>query len=51
MYFFLFGRGYDWLFWGGGCFDVMYVEWCGVCDFVVVSAVEVFVDYCGVYVL
>ena len=28
----------------------MYVEWCGNCYFVVISVVEVCVDYGGVYV-
>ena len=32
------------------CFGVMYCEWYGVCDFVVLSAVEVCADYCGVNV-
>ena len=35
---------------GKCCFGVMYCEWCGVCDFVVLSAVEVCVDYGGVNV-
>ena len=30
------------------CFGVMYGEWHGVCDFIVVSVVEVCVDYGGV---
>ena len=28
----------------------MYVEWYGVCNFVVISVIEVCVDYGGVYV-
>ena len=32
------------------CFGVMYGEWYGVCDFVVLSVVEVCVDYDGVNV-
>ena len=32
------------------CFGVMYCEWYGVCDFVVLSAVEVCTDYGGVNV-
>ena len=30
---------------GGGCFGVMYGDWYGVCDFVMLSVVEVCVDY------
>ena len=30
---------------GGCCFGVMYCEWYGVCDFVVLSVVEVCADY------
>ena len=33
---------------GECCLGVMYIEWCS--DFVVVSPVEVFVDYSDVYV-
>ena len=32
----------------GCCFGVMYCEWYGVCDFVVLSVVEVCADYVGV---
>ena len=32
------------------CFGVVYVEWYGVCDFVVPSVVEICVEYGGVYV-
>ena len=35
---------------GKCCFGVMYGEWYGVCDFVVLSIVEVCVDYGGVNV-
>ena len=35
---------------GECCFGVMYCEWYGVCDFVVLSVVEVFADYGGVNV-
>ena len=37
---------------GGGecCFGVMHCEWYGVCDFVVLSVVEVCADYGGVNV-
>ena len=35
---------------GECCFGVMYGEWYGVCDFVVLSVVEVCVDYGGVNV-
>ena len=33
---------------GECCFGVMYGEWYGVCDFVVLSVVKVCVDYGGV---
>ena len=33
---------------GECCFRVMYCEWYGVCDFVVLSVVEVCADYGGV---
>ena len=36
---------------GECCFGVMYCEWYGVCDFVVLSVVELCVDYGGVNVL
>ena len=36
---------------GECCFGVMYCEWYGVCDFVVLSVVEVCADYGGVNVL
>ena len=37
--------------WSGECcFGVMYCEWYGVCDFVVLSVVEVCADYGGVNV-
>ena len=36
---------------GECCFDVMYCEWYGICDFVVLSVVEVCADYVGVDVL
>ena len=39
---YLAGTGYDGLLWG-----VMYSEWFGICDFVVLSVVEVCVDYGG----
>ena len=42
---FCFGPEYDGLLWG-----VMYGEWYGVCDFVVLSVDEVCVDYGGVNV-
>ena len=32
------------------CFGVMYCEWYGVCDFVVLSVIEVSADYGGVNV-
>ena len=35
---------------GECCFGVMYCEWYGVCDFVVLSVVEVCADYGGVNV-
>ena len=35
---------------GECCFGVMYGEWYGVCDFVVLSVIEVCVDYGGVNV-
>ena len=35
---------------GKCCFGLMYCEWYGVCDFVVLSAVEVCADYGGVNV-
>ena len=35
---------------GKCCFGVMYCEWYGVCDFVVLSVVEVCADYGGVNV-
>ena len=35
---------------GECCFGVMYCEWYGVCDLVVLSVVEVFADYGGVNV-
>ena len=35
---------------GKCCFGVMYCEWYGVCDFVVLSVVEVCDDYGGVNV-
>ena len=35
---------------GEWCFGVMYCEWYGVCDFVVLSVVEVCADYVGVNV-
>ena len=35
---------------GKCCFGVMYCEWFGVCDFVVLSVVEVCADYGGVNV-
>ena len=35
---------------GEGCFGVVYCEWYGVCDFVVLSVVEVCADYGGVNV-
>ena len=35
---------------GECCFGMMYVEWYGVCNFVVILAIEVCVDYGGVYV-
>ena len=35
---------------GECCFGVMYREWYGVCDFVVLSVVEVCADYVGVNV-
>ena len=35
---------------GEYCFGVMYDEWYGVCDFVVLSVVEVCADYGGVNV-
>ena len=35
---------------GECCFGVMYDEWNGVCDFVVLSVVDVCVDYGGVNV-
>ena len=35
---------------GEYCFGVMYGEWYGVCDYVVLSVVEVCVDYGGVHV-
>ena len=35
---------------GECCFGVMYCEWYGVCDLVVLSVVEVCVDYGGVNV-
>ena len=39
-------RGCSWEF----CFGAMYREWYGICDFVVLSVVEVCVDYGGVNV-
>ena len=36
---------------GKCCFGVMYCEWYGVCDCVVLSVVEVCVDYGGVNVI
>ena len=30
---------------GDCCFGVIYIEWYGVCNFVVISVVEVLVDY------
>ena len=36
---------------GECCFRVMYGEWYGVCDFVVLSVVEVCADYGGVNVI
>ena len=36
---------------GECCFGVMYCEWYGVCDFVVLSVVEVYADYGGVNVV
>ena len=46
------GPGYDGLLGGGGgcCFGVMYCAWYGLCDFVVLSVVEVCADYVGVNV-
>ena len=35
---------------GGCCLGVMYCEWYGVCDFVVLPVVEVCADYGGVNV-
>ena len=35
---------------GGCCFGEMYGEWYGVCDFVVLSVVEVCAEYGGVNV-
>ena len=35
---------------GEYCFGMMYVKWYGICDFVVLSVVEIWVDYGGVYV-
>ena len=35
---------------GEYCFGVMYCEWYGVCDFVVLSLVKVCADYGGVNV-
>ena len=35
---------------GECCFGVMYCEWYGVCEFVVLSVVEVCADYGGVNV-
>ena len=35
---------------GECCFGVMYVEWYGVCDFVVFSVVDICVSYSSVYV-
>ena len=35
---------------GKCCFGVMYCKWYGVCDFVVLSAVEICADYGGVNV-
>ena len=35
---------------GECCFGVMYCEWYGVCDFVVLSVVEVCAEYSGVNV-
>ena len=35
---------------GECCFGVMYCEWYGVCDFVVLSVVKVCADYVGVNV-
>ena len=35
---------------GECCFGVMYDLWYGVRDIVVFSAIDVFVNYCGVYV-
>ena len=35
---------------GECCFGVLYCEWYGVCDFVLLSVVEVFADYGGVNV-
>ena len=35
---------------GECCFGVMYGEWYGICDFVVLSVVEVCADYGGVNV-
>ena len=44
------GPGYDGLLGGECCFGVMYSELYGVCDFVVLSVVEVCADYVGVHV-
>ena len=35
---------------GECCIRVMYGEWYGVCDFVVLSVIEVCIDYGGVNV-
>ena len=35
---------------GKCCFGVMNGEWYGICDFVVLSVVELYVDYGGVNV-
>ena len=35
---------------GKCCFRTIYVEWYGVCNFVVISVVEICVDYRGLYV-
>ena len=49
----LFVLSWAWVRWvalGSVTFEIMYVEMYGVCNFVVISAVEVCVDYGGVYV-
>ena len=35
---------------GKCCFGVMYCEWYGVCDSVVLSVVEVYADYIYIYI-